>query len=118
MGVRQDEDTAASYSSGWTTGRCACWSGGGAHRSSAAGQTATYTGSFNAIGILTDRTPGRGTADVYVAGTYVRTIDGAATTMVNRVIGFHTHFADYGRHAVEVRVTRGRVDLNGFLTTF
>lgn len=118
LGMRQNEDAAASYSRGWATGRCACWSGGSAHQSTAAGQAVTYTGSFNAIGILTDQAPGRGTADVYVDGTYVRTIDSAAPTAVNRVLGFQTHFADYGRHTVQIRVTSGRVDVDAFLTTF
>lgn len=93
------------------------WSGGTVRRSAAAGQTATYTAAFNGVAVLTTKRPGGGSADVYVDGKYARTINAAAGTATNRVVGFQTHFVGYGTHTIEVRVTKGSVEIDGFLTS-
>ncbi len=116
--VRAHEESKATYSAGWGTGTCTCWSLGAVRKSTGAGQTATYTGTFSGIALLTDRAPGRGTADIYVDGRFVRSINAAAPTTTNRLIGFQTHFAKTGTHTLQVRVTSGRVDVDAFLTTY
>lgn len=117
IAVDREQETAATFSPGWTEQRCSCWSGGTVRRSGAAGQKATYTAAFNGVAILTTTGPAGGTADVYVDGKYARTINAAAGTATNRVVGFQTHFSGYGTHTVEVRVTKGSIDIDGFLTS-
>lgn len=117
IAVERQEETVATFSPGWTTQRCTCWSGGTVRRSAAAGQSASYTAAFNGVAVLTTTRPGGGSADVYVDGRYVRTINAAAGRATNRVVGFQTHFAGYGTHTIEVRVTKGSVDIDGFLTS-
>lgn len=118
IAVDREQESVATFSPGWTEQRCTCWSGGSVRRSGAAGQTASYTAAFNGLAILTTTRPDGGTADVYVDGKYVRTINAAAGAATNRVVGFQTHFAGYGTHTIEVRVTSGSIDIDGFLTSY
>ena len=117
IAVDREQETVAAFSAGWTQQGCPCWSSGAVRRSTAIGQTVTYTAAFNGLAILTTNRPGAGTADVYVDGTYARTINAAAGAATSRVVGFQTHFADYGMHTIEVRVTSGSIDIDGFLTS-
>lgn len=118
LGVRSQEEDRVTFSAGWATGACGCWSLGAARKSTGAGQTATYTFTFNGIALLSDRGPGRGTADIYVDGRFVRSLDASAPTTTNRLIIWQTHFARKARHTVQVRVTSGRFDVDAFLTTY
>lgn len=116
IAVAREQESAAIFGPGWTEQRCSCWSGGAVRRG-IVGQTATYTAAFNGVAILTTTRPGGGSADVYVDGKYARTINASAGTAANRIVGFQTHFAGYGTHTIEVRVTSGSVDIDGFLTS-
>ncbi len=48
------------FSPGWTSGSCKCWSGGAVMKSSSAGQTATYTGEFAEFALVTNTAVNRG----------------------------------------------------------
>lgn len=118
LAVRSDEEDRATFSAGWVAGTCDCWSLRSARKSTGAGQTATYTSTFNGIALLSDRGPGRGTADIYLDGKFVRSLDAAAPVTTNRLIIWQTHFATKARHTLQVRVTSGRFDVDAFLTTY
>lgn len=118
LAVRSDEEDQATFSAGWVTGTCDCWSLRSARKSTGAGQTATYTSTFNGIALLSDRGPGRGTADIYLDGKFIRSLNAAAPTATNRLIIWQTHFATKARHTLQVRVTSGRFDVDAFLTTY
>jgi len=118
LAVRSEEEDRATFSAGWVTGVCECWSLRSARKSTGAGQTATYTSTFNGIALLSDRNPGRGTADIYLDGRFVRSLNAAAPTTTNRLIIWQTHFATKARHTLQVRVTSGRFDVDAFLTTY
>ncbi len=117
IAVARMQETAATFSPGWSTQRCSCWSNGSVRRSAGAGQTAKFTATFNGVAVLTNTGPGRGRADVFIDGRYARTLDTAAATATNRVVGFQTHFDTNVARTVEIRVTSGTVEIDGFLTS-
>ena len=113
------QESAGSYSNGWGTSSCNCWSGGTVRRSTGAGQSMTYTRcTYNGFGLVTDKAPGRGSATVYVDGVKKGTLNDAASVVVNRVVGFVYYGAPYPAcHTVQVVVNSGRVDIDAFVTS-
>jgi hypothetical protein len=111
------QDGAATYSPGWTTGSGKIWSGGGVHKSSKAGQTASFTATANQFALVTDHGPGRGTADVYLDGKKFASIhdDGIS---VNRVVDAQIYTVTKATHTIKVVVTKGRIDIDAFLTSY
>jgi hypothetical protein len=77
------------YAGSWSTVTCACASRGAMKKTSARGASFTYTDYWNRddhLGLVMARGPGRGSADVYVDGRKVATVNTYATTTQNRVI--------------------------------
>jgi len=114
------QETAATFSPGWSTSHCACWSGGAVVRSSQVGARATWV--FDSwkpsIALVSDQGPTRGTADIYVDGIKVGSIIGYSRTTVNMVVAWSRVFADGNfAHTLDVVVTQGRVDIDAFLSS-
>jgi hypothetical protein len=109
------QESAATYSAGWSTGTCACWSDGSALKSSKAGQTATFRFQGNQVALITDRAAGRGTADLFLDGAKVGTFNGKASATTNLLIVPTKYKVISGQHTLQVKVTSGRIDVDGFL---
>lgn len=110
------QEKAAKYSAGWTTGTGKIWSGGSVLKSTAAGQTATFTATANEFAVVTDHGTGRGTADVYLDGHKFASINDLGTS-VNRVIDAQIYKPTRGTHTMKVVVTNGRIDIDAFVTS-
>ncbi len=111
------QDGEATYSAGWTTGTGKIWSGGGIHRSSKAGQTASFTATGNQFALVTDKGPGRGTANVFLDGKKFATINDLSTDSVNRVIDAQVYKVVAGQHTLKVVVTSGRIDIDALIVS-
>lgn len=111
------QDGEADYSAGWTTGKGAIWSGGGIHRSSKAGQWASFTATGNQFALVTDKGPGRGTANVFLDGKKFASINDLSTASVNRVIDAQVYKVVPGKHTLKVVVTSGRIDIDALIVS-
>jgi hypothetical protein len=109
------QENAATYNAGWTTGSCLCWSGGAILKSNAAGQTATYKFYGNQVGLLSEKRPGGGTAELFLDGTKVASFNSAGD--VPLLVVPAKYRARYAQHTLQVKVTSGRIDVDGFVTT-
>jgi hypothetical protein len=113
-----NQEGAASYSRGWSTGTCGCWSGGGVLKSSTVGAKANFPITFQRrVSLVSDKGPSRGKAAVYIDGVFKKTITLSAATTHNRVIVWNSGtFAFNSSHVLTVKVVSGRVDIDAFLT--
>ena len=111
------QEGAAKYSAGWVTGTGKVWSGGSVLKSTRAGQTATFTAKANQFALVTDKGPGRGTADIYFDGAKFASINDASATSVNRVVAAEKYKVKRGVHTLKVVVTSGRIDIDAFITS-
>ncbi len=114
-GPRLAQENAATYNAGWTTGNCLCWSGGAILKSNAAGQVATYRFSGNQVGLLSEKRARGGSADLYIDGLRVASFNSAGDTPLLVVPARYK--VQTGQHTLQVRVTSGRIDVDGFVTT-
>jgi hypothetical protein len=118
-----DETSAAiTYSGSWTRVTANDYFGGGTRRTNAAGAQASFTfyGSFIAwVGTLA---PNGGSADVYLDGTYVKTVvaQAAASTASYRRVLFSKRYqcppGQCGSHTITIRAAGGAdVDTDAFV---
>jgi hypothetical protein len=114
-GIRQED--AASYSAGWTSGRCDCYSGQGVSKTTTPGATATFTFSGRSIGVVMPKAPDRGTVRILVDGVQRNRIDLAGPTR-NRVVVASYVLPDDGPHTVKI-VSAGtrQVDVDAFIVS-
>ncbi len=75
----------------------------------------TFTGS--SIGWVTTVGPTMGQAAIYIDGASrpVQTLDLARSSAATRQIVWSHDFGAAGKHTIEVRVTGGTVDVDGFV---
>lgn len=112
------QETVATYSPGWTVGRCQCWSGKSVLASDGAGRTATFKGTFTSFGLITDYGKNRGTADIFLDGVKVGSINGrSANAQTPMQVTFAVRAAANAEHTVLIKVTSGRVDVDAFMTS-
>jgi len=118
FGWTLQQETVATYSSGWTVGRCTCWSGKSILASSGAGQTATFRGTFTSFGLITDHGKNRGTADIFLDGVKVGSINGySPRAQTPMQVDFAIRAKGDAEHTVLIKVTSGRVDVDAFVTS-
>lgn len=115
--VNLAQENTATYNAGWTTGSCACWSDGAALKSKKAGQMATFAFYGNQVALVTDKGPGRGTADLFLDGAKVGTLRAKAATTTNLLVVPTKYKVVSGQHTLQVKVTSGRIDIDGFVYT-
>jgi hypothetical protein len=113
------QEGAASYGAGWATASGAIWSGGGVMTSSRIGATATYTfNSSSMVSLVSDYASNRGKVSLSVDGQPAQTVSLNHATK-NRVIVWKSPYLNQsGTHLLTVKVVSGRVDIDGFLTTY
>ena len=114
-GTSLAQESAANYNAGWTTGNCLCWSGGAILKSNAAGQVATYRFYGDQVGLLSEKRARGGTADLYIDGSRVASFNSAGDTLLLVVPARYK--VQTGQHTLQVRVTSGRFDVDGFVAT-
>ena len=115
------EDGSISYAGTWSNVSCACASGGSMRRTSAKGASFTFTDYWHRddhAGLVMAQGPSRGSADVYVDGKKVATVNTYSATNQNRVIVFDRWMSE-GTHTIKVvnLATSGhpRIDLDAAL---
>ena len=110
------QEGAATYSPGWTTSNCACFSGGSDEHNAKAGASASYQFRGNGIGFVTEKASNRGTAQVYIDGKLKATVNNKISgSPINSVVGFAYYNNSYGTHTLKIVVKSGRVDVDAFL---
>jgi hypothetical protein len=115
------QETAASLTAGWTTSSCLCWSGGNVLWNTRTGAKASFTFSGQSIAWVTNRASNRGTANIYIDGTFIRSVNLQGAT-VNRIVGFQKRFGSVATHTLDIVVagTAGhpRVDIDAFVVAY
>lgn len=111
------------YNGTWSSVTCACASQAAMKKTSAKGASFTYTDYWNRddhLGLVMAKGPSRGSADVYVDGVKVATVNTYSTTVQNRVIVYDRWMAE-GTHTVKVvnlaTSGHGRIDLDAVLNS-
>ena len=110
---------AASYSPGWKTSNCKCYTDGQILYSTKAGATATFHVSYSRLVSFVSDTgpgPGRGGAEAqWPDGQGREPVWGSST--VNRVIVWNSGYLNPSdSYTLTVTVVSGRVDVEGFIT--
>ena len=102
------EETASSFTAGWTQGdTTAAWSGGTAARSATAGAQAAVTLTGTEVRWIGLRGPDTGIARIFLDGSFHAQVDTYSTTRVVGVVFMATGLAA-GRHVLTVEVTGSR----------
>jgi GH25 family lysozyme M1 (1,4-beta-N-acetylmuramidase) len=118
VGFTQQSSTAVHYSCCWSTTLSASVSGGSTKSTTTAGAWASYTFTGASVSWLSYRGPNRGSAKVYVDGTYVATVNLNATTYLPKQVVFARNWSTNGTHTIKIvnLATAGhpRIDLDGF----
>lgn len=110
------QEGAATYSAGWKTGQCACWSGGTVLESSKVGATAKFSFSGRLVTLISDKAPTRGKAALYVDGVYKKTVTLTSSIKANRLIAWNSgYLSANGSHILTVKAISGRIDIDAFL---
>jgi hypothetical protein len=121
--VAQETSSAGvAYTGAWTTVAGSYYSGGHARYANGKGATATFSFTGTSIGWVSRRGPTRGSAQVFVDGQLIRTVDLHDSTFKDRRIVFAKSWPVQGRHTIRI-VTLGtaghpRVDVDAFVTLF
>ena len=113
-----ETDPAIAYAGSWSATPTADALGGAIRGSSAAGATATATFHGRDVAWIAWRGPIRGSAQVWVDGALVRTVDLYAAATTPRLVVFQTGWSTPGTHTIRIVVLgtpgHARVDLDGF----
>jgi hypothetical protein len=107
----------ATYSAGWSSAACLCWSGGSAMKSSTVGATANYGFYGRMVSFVSDKATSRGSVSLYIDGRFQKTVSLTTSgASVNRVIVWNSPYLTNGNHILTVKVASGRVDVDAFIT--
>ncbi len=113
------QSSSAALSGTWKAAPDAKASGGGTRYSTEPGAKASLAFTGRAIGVVAQRGPDRGLADVLVDGTKVATINLQAAALQERRVVYATRWSSLGKHTISIVVasTGGhpRVDLDAFV---
>jgi hypothetical protein len=117
--IMTDQDSSAvTWSGTWHTVSLSGTYGGTTRYSGSAGASASFTFTGSSIAWVSYRGPNRGSATVYVDGTYVTTVNLNASSNSSRRIVWTRNFAAMGTRTVKIVVvgTAGhpRVDVDAF----
>ena len=114
-----ESSPTAHYSGTWSLSSNASFSGGKARTTSTAGRSVTYTFTGRSAAWVSAKSPTRGSAKVYVDGTYVTTVNLHTTTTAYRRVVWTRSWGQVGTHSVKFVVsgTAGhpRVDVDAMI---
>lgn len=103
-GNHNEASTAIAYTGTWATQSLTTYMGGAAKYSATKSSTATFTFTGNQVAWLSRKSSAHGTANVYVDGTLVGSVNlYSATTQYKQVV-FTRTFASVGTHKLKVVV--------------
>lgn len=111
---------SASYSAGWQTSTCKCYTSGQILYSTKAGATASFQVSNSRLAsFVSDTGPDRGVAALTINGHTTDVSLGVGSRKVNRIIVWNSgYLKSANTYTLTVRVISGRVDVEGFITQF
>jgi hypothetical protein len=110
------QEGAATYSAGWSTGSCQCWSGGAVMESSRVGASANFSFYGQMATLVSDKASSRGSASLYIDGKFQKTVSLSNSSPLNRVIVWNSPYLSSGAsHILTVKVASGRVDVDAFI---
>jgi N-acetylglucosamine-6-sulfatase len=121
LAAHQENSTALSYPSGiWTRSTLSGAYGGYVKYAKAQGATVHLTFTGRNIAWVATKAPGRGTAEVYIDGTQVATVDLYAATTQTRTIVFSEEWSASNSHTITIKVLgaptgRPTVDVDAFV---
>jgi hypothetical protein len=114
-GLIQDRSSAVVYRGTWRRATSAAASGGTVTYATAAGALARTTFTGRAVAIVAPVGPTRGSAVIYIDGTYRGTLSFRTRSGLSRDIVYAAAFPTLATHTIELRlVGNGRVDLDAF----
>ena len=112
----QDRATSITYNGTWTKSVYSYASGGSTTYATSAGARARTTFSGRGIALIAPVGTSRGSAGIYVDGTYRGTVSFRASSGRSRIVMFSTTFATLGTHTIDIRLSgNGRVDIDAFV---
>src|SRR5260221_3102394 len=110
------EESAASYSTGWSQDTSRPWSGGTAAISATAGAQATFAFSGSTVTWIGGLRPDTGIALVFIDGVQVAEVDAFSKTEETRVPVFTAAGLSTGSHTLTIQVTGQRNPQSGTAT--
>ncbi len=114
--VFQNSSSVVSYAGSWSTASTPNALGGSHRFASSLSARASITRAFRDVGIVATKSGSSGSAQVWIDGVLVSTINLHASTTVYRQLVFQRHFSTLTTHKVEIRpIGGGRVYLDAFL---
>ncbi|MEA2545513.1 MAG: hypothetical protein QOI09_786, partial [Chloroflexota bacterium] len=114
-GLIQDRSSAVVYRGTWRRASSTVASGGTTTYATAAGARARTTFTGRAVAIVAPVGPTRGSAVIYIDGTYRGTLSFRTRSGLSRDIVYAAAFPTLATHTIELRlVGNGRVDLDAF----
>ena len=102
--LREEHDTAVTYTGTWTRVEDPYASGGYRKYSAAAGAKASFSFTGSSVAWVAPKGPGHGMAEVWVDGAKAATVDLYAPSEEPQAAVFSKSWASSGTHTVEVRV--------------
>ena len=112
------QEGSASYSAGWSTSACTCFSAGADEWSSKVGRTASFVFSGKMVSLVSEKASNRGKVGVYIDGVLQSTVNLYSATSINRVIVWKSKYLNTsGNHTLTLKIVSGRVDVDGFITS-
>ena len=116
LGRYEETNRAITYGGPWSTIKRTAATSGAARYTGSGGRSATLTTIATDIALVVTRTPGSGSAQVYLDGVLVATVNLARSSVAYRQVIYARHFATLELHTFEVRtVGNGRVELDAFM---
>jgi ribosomal protein L35AE/L33A len=115
-----EASSRVTYRGTWSRATATSYLGGALRWSSTRGATATFSFTGRGFTWIAAKGPTRGSADVYVNGTHVKTISLYASSVSTRQVVYNRSWSTSATRTVVIRVrgTAGhvRVDLDGLQT--
>ena len=112
----QNSSSVVSYAGSWTTSRTSKALGGSHRFASRYGARASLARAYWDIAIVATRTPGSGSAQVWIDGVLSATINLHASSPRYRQLVYQHHFSTLAMHRIDIRpIGGGRVYLDAIL---
>jgi len=120
--LRESSSAYVATSGPWSTASNSGYSGGSTRFAVAAGASASYTFTGSGVAWVAAVGPTRGSAMVYLDGTYRATVSLSAPTTALRRIAYAANWGSQGTHTIRIVVvgTAGhpRVDVDAFVRLY
>ena len=116
--LRQQNGTGVTYSGTWTTRSSSSASGGSTRYATKSGAWVKFSFTGRAVALVAPKGASRGSAKVYVDGTYVGTVSAYRSSITVEVVLFARHWGASGSHKVKLVLTgtanHPRFDIDAF----